>query len=299
MTFEFKRHPANPILKPNIFNDWEALNVFNCGVVYANDLFHMFYRAQGVDYVSSIGYAVSTDGVRFNSLKEPVFPEPGQECLETETRGVEDPRITYLEDEGVFIMAYTAYSPLGILPMFAESTNLISWKRIGPLVTGEENKDHALFPRKIGGRYVSFHRRPPSMWVAYSNDLKTWTDHAMVMEPRQDSWDCNHIGAGGVPVETEHGWLVIYHAYDFEHVYRLGVCLLDLDDPTRVINRPKPFCLEPREPWEIFGDVPNVVFSAANPVVNNEVYVYYGGADRVIGLATCSFDELLDYVRNG
>jgi predicted GH43/DUF377 family glycosyl hydrolase len=299
MTFKFHRHPANPVLKPNPFNDWEALNVFNCGVVYANDLYHMFYRAQGVDYISSIGYAVSTDGIHFNRLNQPVFPGPGQARLDTETRGVEDPRITYLEDEGRFIMAYTAYSPLGILPMFAESTNLISWERIGPLVTGEDNKDHALFPRKIGGRYVSFHRRPPSLWVAYSDDLKTWTDHSVVMGPREQGWDCNRIGAGGVPIETEHGWLVIYHAYDFDHVYRLGVCLLDLEDPTQVVHRPEGFCLEPTEPWEIFGDVPNVVFSTANPIVNNQVYVYYGGADRVIGLATCDFDALLNYARNG
>ena len=290
---QLQRHLANPILKPNPLHEWESLNVFNCGVVHHNGLFHMFYRAQGVDYVSHIGYAVSADGVHFNRLQEPVF-SPHDEW---DTRGVEDPRITYLADEGRSVMAYTAYSPLGITPMFAESANLIAWRRIGPLVTGEDNKDHVLFPRRIGGRYVSFHRRPPSLWLAYSADLETWGDFEPVLSPRADSWDCNRVGAGGVPIETEDGWLVIYHAYDFEHVYRLGVCLLDLDDPSKILARADSFIMEPREPWEITGDVPNVIFAAANPVVDGTVYLYYGGADRVIGLATCTLDDLLDFVK--
>jgi predicted GH43/DUF377 family glycosyl hydrolase len=290
-----RRHPANPILKPNPFNEWEALNVFNPGVVHHNDLFHMFYRAQGVDYVSRIGYAVSADGVHFNRLGGPILSPQD----EWETRGVEDPRITYLADEGRFIIAYTAYSPLGITPMFAESTNLITWRRIGPLVKGEDNKDHVLFPRKIGGRYVSFHRRPPAMWIAYSDDLRQWGDFQVAMEPRPGNWDCSRVGAGGVPIETEGGWLVLYHGYDDEIIYRFGVCLLDLEDPTRVIARPRDFIMQPEEVWEFKGDVPHAIFSAANPVVDGTVYVYYGGADRVIGLATCALDELLAFARSG
>lgn len=288
-----ERHPNNPILKPNPLNAWEALNVFNCGVVYHDALFHMFYRAQGVDYVSRIGYAVSADGVNFNRLQAPVLSPQD----DWETRGVEDPRVTHMVDEGRFIMAYTAYAPRGITPMFAESTNLLTWQRIGPLVTGEDNKDHVLFPRKIGGRYASFHRRPPGIWIAYSDDLRRWGDFAEVMGPRPALWDAKRVGAGGVPIETEHGWLIIYHAYDFDHVYRLGVCLLDIDDPTRVIARPAPYVMEPQEPWEIKGDVPNVVFSSANPVVEGMVYVYYGGADRLIGLATAPCVDLLEFAR--
>lgn len=288
---KLERHPANPILKPNPIHEWEALNVFNCGVIHHNGIFHMFYRAQGVDYVSRIGYAIGEDGVNFKRLCEPLLSPQG----EWETRGIEDPRITYLNDEGRFIMAYTAYSALGITPMFAESSNLLTWTRIGPLVKGEDNKDHVLFPRKIGDRYVSFHRRPPSIWIAYSEDFVSWGDFAMVMGPREGNWDSKRVGAGGVPIETERGWLVVYHAYDFEHIYRFGVCLLDLEDPTRVISRPTGFLLEPQEVWEIKGDVPWAIFSAANPVVDDTVYVYYGCADRVISLATCSLAELLEF----
>ena len=292
---KLQRHHASPILRPNPFNEWEALNVFNCAVVFHNGLFHMLYRAQGVDYVSRIGYAVSADGVDFNRLQQPIlWPQS-----DLEKRGVEDPRVTYLADEGRFIMAYTAYSAQGITPMFAQSRNLITWQRIGPLVTGEKNKDHALFPRRIGGRYVSFHRPPPAMWLAYSDDLASWGSFQMLMEPRPGQWDGRTIGAGGVPIETEHGWLIIYHAYDDTRTYRFGAALLDLEDPSQVIHRPQDFILEPREPWERKGDVAMAIFTTANPVVDGTVYVYYGGADRVIGLATCQLDDLLEFARFG
>ena len=290
-----QRYSGNPILVPSPLSSWESVNVFNCGVVHHQGLFHMFYRAQGVDAISRIGYAVSLDGIHFNRLSEPVlFPQD-----EWETWGMEDPRITYLEEEQRFIMAYTAYSPKGITPTFAESTNLLTWKRIGPLVTGEDNKDHVLFPRKIGGRYVTFHRRQPGMWLATSEDLVHWGGFEPVMRPRPGLWDSVRVGAGGVPIETEYGWLCIYHGYDEHLVYRLGTCLLDREDPRTVLARPVGFILESQEPWELKGEVPNVVFAAANPVVDGTVYVYYGAADRVIALATCSLDELLDWTLHG
>jgi len=291
----FTRHPANPILVPDPLNDWEALNVFNPGVVFHQDLFHMFYRAQGLDFVSTIGYAVSSDGIHFNKLHNPVILPQGRE----ENRGVEDPRITHLPGEKRFIMAYTAYSDLGITPMFAESHNLMTWSRIAPLVQGEDNKDHVLFPKKIRGKYVSFHRRPPSIGIAYSPDLINWELQDAILNPRADTWDNLRVGAGGVPIETDEGWLVIYHAYDHDHVYRLGACLLDLENPHRVIGRTIDYFMEPQEIWEMKGDVPNVVFSCANPVVDGKVYLYYGGADRMIGLATADLADLINLVKSG
>ncbi len=293
-----KRHPANPVLKPNPFNEWEALNVFNPSVVVHDGLFHMHYRAQGTDYVSYIGYAVSEDGVTWNRLQRPVLSP----ASELEARGVEDPRVT--EIDGRFYMAYTAYgragvhpevgaTATGITPMYAVSDNLITWERIGPVVVGEDNKDHALFPERVGGRYVTFHRRPPSIWLAFSDDLRQWGSHVEIMRPRPGAWDGKRIGAGGPPIRTDAGWLILYHGYDESHVYCMGTALLDLEDPTRVVKRPRTAVLVPQETWEIKGDVPNVVFGTANPVVDGEVYLYYGGADRVIGLATAPLDELL------
>ena len=301
-----QRHPVNPILLPDPTSDWECYNVFNPSVIYHNGLFHMHYRGQGLDWVSRIGYAVSEDGVHWNRLRWPVLePHDG-----SDSRGVEDPRVTELD--GVFYMTYTAYGrefsgagePThtggGILPMIARSINLITWERLGPIVRGEDNKDHVLFPRKIKGRYAALHRRRPHVWLAYSDDLLTWREEEMapIYGPRS-GWDSESVGSNGVPIETPAGWLCFNHGYDADHVYRFGVILLDLDDPTKVLGRPEAPIFWPEELWELRGDVPNVVFSCANVVVGDQVYVYYGGGDHVIGLATCGLEELIEYARIG
>ncbi len=306
---KLERISQNPILLPDPASPWESANVFNPGVVHHNGLFHMFYRAQGQDWISRIGYAVSTDGIHWNRLRQPVLSPSGHPL---ERRGVEDPRV--LELDGAFYMCYTAYGYTQaedgldhfgggtITPMIARSHNLLTWERLGPLVLGEDNKDHVLFPRQIRGRYVALHRRRPQIWLAYSDDLRHWNPAEMrpLFGPRpENGWDESTVGANGVPIETEHGWLLFYHAYDQEHVYRFGVCLLDLEDPSRVIHRPQEPIFWPEELWEVRGDVPNVVFSCANIRVGDRIYVYYGGGDHVIGLATCSFQECLDYARFG
>ncbi len=305
---KLQRHPANPLLYPDPVSDWETYNVFNPSVIYHNGLFHMHYRAQGLDWISRIGYAVSSDGIHWNRLRQPVLSPQDV----SDARGVEDPRVT--EIDGRFYICYTAFSRAvpegtkathsggGVTPMIAVSDNLVTWERLGPIVRGEDNKDHVLFPRRINGRYVALHRRPPQVWLAESDDLLHWPEERMrpIFGPRpENAWEKKRVGGNGVPIETEHGWLMLYHGYNNRHIYRLGVCLLDLEDPSRVIKRPKQFIFEPSELWELKGDVPNVVFSCANPVVDDTVYVYYGGADHVIGLATCSLKELLDFALNG
>lgn len=298
------RHPQNPLLLPDPNSDWESVNVFNPAVIFDKGLFHMWYRAQGLDWISRIGYAVSENGICWNRLRKPVLSP----CDGTDSRGLEDPRVVKIDD--VFYMTYTAYGrdyygaePThaggGILPMIARSTNGIAWERLGPIVRGEDNKDHALFPHKIGGRYAALHRRWPTIWLAYSDDLLSWHEQDMlpIFGPRPDnSWDHKSVGGNGAPIATEQGWLMFYHGYDRQHIYHIGVALLDLDDPTKVLRRPKASLFWPEELWELRGDVPNVVFSCANIVVGGTVYVYYGGGDHVIGLATCSLAELVDFV---
>lgn len=305
-----QRHPANPLLLPDADSDWECYNVFNPAVIEDQGLFHMWYRAQGLDWVSRIGYAVSEDGIHWNRLRRPVL-EPADAA---DSRGVEDPRVVKLE--GLYYMTYTAYGSEflgegepthaggGVLPMVARSENLITWEKLGPIVIGEDNKDHVLFPRKIGGRYVTFHRPNRHIWLARSDDLDTWPRELMahVLGPRPEnpySWDSLSVGANGVPIETDEGWLIFYHGYGEDRVYQHGLCLLDLDDPTRVIRRPQTPIFWPEEIWELRGDVPNVVFSCANPVVDGTVYVFYAGADHVIGLATCALDDALDFALHG
>ena len=245
------RHPQSPLLYPNPLHQWEAVNVFNCAVTQHNGLFHMHYRAQGVDFVSRIGYAVSADGLHWNRLHEPVLaPHMGRD----DYRGVEDPRVTPLD--GTFYMTYTAYGANSYFPMIAQSDNLIVWEDIGPLERAE-NKDHVLFPEKIGGRYCILHRRPRHIWLAYSDDLIHWTDHQAILSPRPaNDWDSVSIGANGVPIKTEHGWLLCYHGYGEGTIYRQSVALLDLDDPAKVIHRPAGFIMEPQETWEIAATCP-------------------------------------------
>jgi predicted GH43/DUF377 family glycosyl hydrolase len=288
------RHPANPILEPIPDHSWEARNVFNCGVLDHEGKVVLIYRGQGWDTdVSHLGYAESDDGVAFTRLPEPVFsPETPDEV-----NGVEDPRLTVLD--GRIQMLYTAWSPEAIQVGRASTTDFHTWQRHGIAFPGPDNKDAALFPRKVNGRYVAFHRIPPSMWVAYSDDLVTWGDYQEIMAPREGCYDDLKLGAGGPPIETERGWLVIYHGVDRGKVYRLGVALLDLDDPTKVLNRPKAPILEPEEPWELVGDVPNVVFTCGTAERDGQYLVYYGGADRVIGLATADREALLDFAATG
>lgn len=298
MTLKLVRHPQSPMLYPNPLHRWESLNVFNAAVIPHNGLYHMHYRAQGVDFVSSIGYAVSADGLVWNRLENPVFaPHNGRE----DYRGLEDPRVTPLD--GRFYMCYTAYGENGNYPMIAVSDNLITWEDVAPLEK-TENKDHVLFPEKINGRYAILHRRRPHIWVAYSDDLINWTDHTIIFSPREvgetpDDWDSKSIGANGVPIKTEHGWLLFYHGYGEKHIYRHSVALLDLNDPSKVLHRPKTHIMEPVETWEIRGDVPNVTFSCANIVVGDELRFYYAGADRMVGLATAPFADVVAYARGG
>lgn len=298
MQLKLTRHPQSPFLYPQPLHPWESLNVFNVSVTEHNGLFHMHYRAQGVDFVSRIGYAVSTDGIRWNRLAEPVFsPHQGAD----DRRGLEDPRVTPLD--GRFYMCYTAYGEHGNFPMIAVSDNLITWQDVAPLER-TENKDHVLFPEKVNGRYAILHRRRPHIWVAFSDDLIHWDNHTIILSPRAagetpEGWDSKSIGANGLPVKTEHGWLLFYHGYGPEHIYRHSIALLDLHDPTRVLHRPASFIFQPEETWEIRGDVPNVTFSCSNNVVGDELRFYYTGADRVTGMATAPMADVIAFARSG
>ena len=302
----FKRVSHQPVFMPKPTSLWETYNVFNPAVIYEQGLFKMWYRAQGLDWISRIGYAVSDDGIHWNRMDQPVFDISDG----LDSRGLEDPRVVKLND--TYYMCYTAYgsevvegaNPThdsgGIMPMIAKSENGIQWEKIGPVITGEDNKDHLLFPRQIGGRYALLHRRWPNIWLAYSEDMINWPEEWMapIYGPRSEGegWDVKSVGSNGTPIETEHGWLQINHGYNDDHIYRMGLALLDLDDPTKVIRRSTGFVFSPKELWEIRGDVPNVVFSCANPVVGDTVYLFYAGGDHAIGLAKCKLDDLIDFV---
>jgi len=293
-----RRFQDNPILRPIESNSWESRRVFNAAAIGVGKQVHILYRAMGNDGISRIGYAASSDGYVIDERSPiPVF-EPNNKA---EDYGCEDPRLTLFDNQ--IIMAYTALTEIDHEQLYQISLTSISvddflskqWKwneRLLPF-RGVRNKDAVIFPKKIGGKYVMFHRLEPDMCVAYSDDLKRWYDIRALMRPRTKSWDCWKIGTAGSPIELNEGWLVIYHGVSFEKVYSLGVLLLDRDNPETVLYRSQTPILTPVTDYERFGKVPNVVFSCGNVLINDEVLVYYGGADSVMCVATYELNELM------
>ena len=293
-----RRFQDNPILKPDPSNEWESRLVFNAAAIEVGKRVHLLYRALGNDGISRIGYASSSDGYVFDERSPtPVFePKNGAEDY-----GCEDPRLTRFDSK--IIMAYTALTEIDHDQLYQISLTSISvndflskqwnWnERLLPF-RGVRNKDGVVFPKKIDGKYVMLHRLEPDMCVAYSDDLKRWYDIRAFMRPRTKSWDCWKIGAAGVPIELNEGWLVLYHGVSFEKVYSLGVVLLDRYNPESILYRSETPILTPVTDYERFGKVPNVVFSCGNVLIDDEVFVYYGGADSVVCLATYELNELL------
>jgi predicted GH43/DUF377 family glycosyl hydrolase len=294
---KLKRLSSSPILEPISGHKWEAAAVFNTAAIKYDGKVHLVYRATDITsngqqgrYINSLGYAVSSDGIHFKRHDEPIMVND----VPQEQRGPEDPRIVELD--GRFYMMYTGYGGRfdgDYRICLASSQNLINWERHGVMLD-EPNKDASLFPEKIGGRYAMIHRRSPDIWLAYSNDLQNWSDHQRLLSPIGDSrWESVKIGLAGPPLRIGKNWLMIYHGVGGDpRAYSLGLAFLDGTDPTRVINRQKEPILEPELDWEVNGFVPRVVFSCGQVEMDDQLYVYYGGADQVIGVAEVSLAEI-------
>ncbi|MGB3113168.1 MAG: glycosidase, partial [Candidatus Omnitrophota bacterium] len=159
-----------------------------------------------------------------------------------------------------------------------------------------DNKNSFLFPEKYNGRFVLVHRIPPHIWIGYSDDLKHWENQKIIMSPEFE-WEYFKLGGGAPPIKTEKGWILIYHAVDRKMQYRLGLALLDLKDPGKVIARyDKPF-MEPETDYEKNGVVPNVTFSCGAVVIDDTLFVYYGGADTVVCVATAKIKDVLNLLK--
>jgi predicted GH43/DUF377 family glycosyl hydrolase len=290
------RFRGNPILAPQPKNAWESRMVFNAAAIYAKGKVHLVYRAMGNDGVSRLGYASSSDGYHIDErLPAPVF-EPS---THVEKYGCEDPRLTPIN--GRYYMCYTAFGSrvlgthqIAMTSILADDFAHQRWawgKRWLPF-SGVRNKDAALFPRKINGRYVLLHRVNPDICIAYSDDLKRWCDIKAIVQPRHRRWDSLKVGIAGPPLETDDGWLLIYHGVNFEKTYALGILVLNKNNPESVMYRSQKPILQPLEQYERYGAVPNVVFSCGAVKIDDKVLIYYGGADTVVCVATYAFDEL-------
>jgi len=308
--YKLKKYSQNPILEIRENSTWENQAVFNPTAIYQDKKFHLFYRALDKDKVSRLGCAISTDGFTFTQrLENPVYvPRMDYEQRKNVNNysGCEDPRITKIEDK--YYMCYTAYD--GINPprvalswIKAEDLKKHNWLWSEPILISPpniDNKNTCLFPGKINGRYLFFHRvGGKDIAVDWLDDLNhfdgiNWLEKEAAISPRPGRWDSKKIGIAGPPIKTDQGWLLLYHGVsEIDDQYRVGVMLLDLNSPNYVLSRSKYPILEPTENFEKHGLVPNVVFPCGMVLVNKTLFVYYGGADKAIGVATANIDQLL------
>ena len=241
--------------------------------------------------MSHLRIARSGDGISFTVDDQP-FLFPGNRY---EKFGCEDPRITLIE--GRHYINYTSVSDLGISTSLAVTDDFVSYERLG-IIFSPDNRDVCLFPRKISRRYWALHRPAPlhfgapEIWLASSPDLTSWGNHRILAERRGTGWQSSKIGGGTQMLETEKGWLQIYHGVDVHQRYSLGALLLDLRDPSIVIGRLDTPIAEPTEPYEKKGFFDNVLFTCGAILDDNDLRVYYGAADRVMALGTIALQDL-------
>ncbi|MEE9368647.1 MAG: glycoside hydrolase family 130 protein [Pontiella sp.] len=294
-----QRYKNNPILTRDDV-PFPVGTVHNAGVVKYGDRYVMLFRSHTLNGRSIIGKAESKDGFTFKADPEP-FLMPATEGVfaEYEAFGVEDLRITPIDGE--FLLTYSAYSKHGVRVALARTSNFKSVERVA-LITQADLRNVVIFPEKIDGRYVRFDRphseiTPWSLWISYSPDLIHWGDSRMLIKPEPYHWDEMKVGPGAPPIRTDSGWLNIYHGV-FETmagaVYRLGVALHDLAAPSKILGLADRWILQPEDPWEVSGYVPNVVFTCgAVPEDDGTVKIYWGGADTVMCVGTAVLDELV------
>ncbi len=297
------RHPQNPIITAADL-PYPANSVFNPAAALQDGETVLLMRVEDRRGLSHLTVARSSDGLAgWRIDTEPTFVgEP--DSHPEEVWGIEDPRVTFVEEDGRWIVAYTAYSRGGPLVSLAVTEDFAAFERLGAVLP-PENKDAGLFPVRFDGRWALVHRPVGGgfgahMWISFSPDLRHWGDHALLLEARAGGWwDAHKIGLSAPPLQTDEGWLILYHGVRTTasgSLYRLGLALLDLEDPRRVLRRSSEWLFSPRETYERFGDVGDVVFPCGWTLVDDEIRVYYGAADTSIALATGRLSELLAWL---
>ena len=294
-----KRYNKNPILTKDDI-PYPVATVHNAGVVKHEKRYIMLFRSHQKNGRSIIGKAESNDGFLFSVDSKP-FLIPAQDGIfaEYEEYGIEDLRISKMENHK-YLFTYSAYSRHGVRIALASTEDFVHVERIS-LITQADLRNVVIFPKKFDGRYVRLDRphseiSPWSIWISYSPDLIHWGDSKVIMKPLSYHWDEMKIGPGAPPFQTDNGWLHIYHGV-FKtmsgSVYRLGVALHDLNDPSKIIGISDQWILQPEDAWEVNGYVPNVVFTCgAVPEEDGSVKIYWGGADSVMCVGTAVINEL-------
>jgi predicted GH43/DUF377 family glycosyl hydrolase len=323
----------NPIIIPRPGYLWEAQGTFNPGVFQDDDhTLHLFYRALGSDGISRIGYAKSLDGLHFTKRssfpvfqpshgfglpdgtknREPIHYNPGYYTSGGGWGGSEDPRLVKIGD--TIYMLYVAFEGWSSVRIALSSISVSdfragrwNWKQpilISP--PNQVNKNWVLFPEKINGKFAVLNSIVPKIMIEYVDDLENLKDFIRSPRPegpqpgRTDSWDNLLRGAGPPPIKTDIGWLLLYHALDKRegHKYKLGAMILDLKDPSKVLYRSQHPILYP-EMWYENEGKPGIVYASGAAVVGDDLFVYYGGGDRVVCVAKTHLKDFLDYLVSG
>jgi predicted GH43/DUF377 family glycosyl hydrolase len=321
------RFERNPILKPIPNHSWESKAVFNPAAIYLDKRVHIIYRAIGDSDTSVLGYAISRDGLNISErLSEPIYVPretfegaiPSQ-YQELEPIGVyasgggghggcEDPRLARI-DNTIYMtyVAYDGYSPPRVALTSIGVTDFLKrkWRWQKPVLISEPgivNKNACIFPEKIMGKFVIFHRVFPNILVDYVDSLdfdgkSRWLETKYVIRPRVSFWDSRKVGAGAPPIKTKKGWLFIYQAVDdldpLYH-YKIGAMLLDLENPVKVLARCKVPVLEPQASYEINGWKSGVIYPCGAVVIENRLFVYYGASDKVTCVAIAELNQFIE-----
>lgn len=301
----FRRHKLNPILTAA---DWpyQINSVFNAGATLLPDgTTLLLCRVEDRRGHSHLSVARSANGIDDWQIDPQPTLLPDPDNYPEELWGIEDPRVTFVPELNKYAIVYTAFARDGPGVALAFTEDFRTYERYG-VIMPPENKDAALLPHRIGGNWALINRPVTAprahMWISYSPDLRHWGSHKLMMEARRGSWwDANKIGLSPPPIETPHGWLVIYHGVKHTAagcIYRLGLALFDLHAPERCLQRGAEWVFAPEEPYEQHGDVGNVVFPCGYTIApdGDTIHLYYGAADTRIGLATGSLGSLLEWL---
>jgi predicted GH43/DUF377 family glycosyl hydrolase len=303
----FKRHHANPLLTQANW-PYPINSVFNAAAVrLADGDTLLLCRVEDRTGLSHLCAARSADGI--NDWR--IDPQPtllgNPKDFPEEIWGIEDPRITYVPELEQYAVAYTSFARGGPGVSLALTKDFRTFERFG-VIMPPEDKDAALLPRRIGGRWALIHRPLTAlgahMWISYSPDLRHWGSHKIILEARRGGWwDANKIGLCSPPIETAKGWLTIYHGVRQTasgSIYRLGLALFDLDHPEVCLQRGDPWVFAPEASYERGGDVNDVVFPCGQTIGadGDTISLYYGAADSSIALATGSIRNLLGWLES-
>lgn len=315
----FEKNPSNPIISPKPSSWWESKQTFNPGAILIEGKVHLLYRAIGEDWVSRLGYASTIDGFHITErLDYPVYEYRGgtPSCPMVSPSGgsfvgVEDPRIVRVDDEDRIYMTYTAYDGLNISVAITsiEIEDLLekNWRWKEPRIIsppGEHHKNWVLFPKKFEGKYAILHSLSPSIQIEYLNSLDV--PKGFYIRSKYDEgfvswkhvWETRVRGAAAPPIETEEGWLLLYHATDAKEPdkYKLGAMLLDLRNPKRVLAAASAPVLEPSEKYEYEGFKPGVIYATGAVVKGDDLLLYYGAADSYVCVAKASLTKFIELI---